>query len=267
VNSILSTGADVAELGRATGLLAPLLALLLGIRHATDPDHLAAVSSLVVGSRSGQAWRAGALGLSWGVGHALTLVALGIPIVGFGHALPAGIHGLAELLVGLVVIYLAVRLLLRWRRGHFHDHAHTHGLLLHSHPHFHEPTHVAPNATAHETTTHAVAHEHRHLEALGRSHRSAFGIGMIHGIGGSAGAGILLVTAAGQPGEAAAALTFFAGGTAVSMALVTGAFGFVLGRGPVTRNLHRLVPVLAVLTLIFGIWYAFAALQEIPAVF
>lgn len=252
----LSSG--LAGLGPGSATMALLVAFLLGLRHATDPDHLAAVSTLVLDEGPGRAWRAGTLGLAWGTGHATTLAALGLPIVLFGHRLPDAVQRSAEFVVGLIIVGLAVRLLRRWRRGRFHAHPHTHGALRHAHPHLHEHGASAP---------HPAAHEHRHADALGRSPLSAFGIGLVHGIGGSAGAGILLVTAAGEPGRAAAALLLFAAGTALSMALVSGAFGYVLARGPLARVLGRAVPAFGLLTLLFGVWYALAALEWVPYAF
>jgi cytochrome c biogenesis protein CcdA len=248
----------LAQLGGGSALMAVIVAFLLGLRHATDPDHLAAVSTLVLSEQRDRAWRAGALGLAWGLGHAATLVALGLPIVLFGHHLPEPVHQGAEFAVGIVIIVLAARLLRRWGRGHFHSHPHTHGKLRHTHPHLHEHGVDAD---------HPAAHEHRHLESLGRSPFSAFGIGLVHGIGGSAGAGILLVTAAGERPQAAAALLIFALGTALSMALVSGAFGYALARGPVARTLTRAVPVFALLTLLFGVWYALGAIEAVPYAF
>lgn len=92
---------------------------------------------------------------------------------------------------------LAIRLLLRWRRGYFHAHPHSHGEFRHSHPHLHE--HVPAVA-------HLATHKHPHAPSLGRSPLTAFGIGLVHGIGGSAGAGVLLVAAVPGRGHAIAAL-------------------------------------------------------------
>ena len=66
-------------------------AVLLGIRHATDPDHLTAVSTLVLSRDTNGARRAGVLGLAWGMGHAMTLLAFGIPLLLFARQLPAGV--------------------------------------------------------------------------------------------------------------------------------------------------------------------------------
>ena len=96
--------------------LALAIALLLGLRHATDPDHLTAVSTLVL-SDERAAGRAGLLGLFWGLGHATTLFLFGLPLVLFQGALPDQIHRAAEVAIGVLIAVLAVRLLLRWRRG------------------------------------------------------------------------------------------------------------------------------------------------------
>jgi high-affinity nickel permease len=70
----------LAELSGSGGVLAVLfVAVLLGLRHATDPDHLAAVSALIAGDDARGARRAGRLGLAWGAGHATTITIFGIP--------------------------------------------------------------------------------------------------------------------------------------------------------------------------------------------
>ena len=227
------------------------VAVLLGIRHATDPDHLTAVSTVVLSRGSEGARRAGVLGLAWGVGHATTLLAFGIPLLLFARRLPASMLQGAEVAIGLIIVFLAARLLLRWRRGHYHTHPHAHGDVLHAHPHVHEGSHPE----------HATGHAHAHAERLGRSPLAAFGIGMVHGLGGSAGAGILVVGAASSRVPGVAALVLFAGGTAASMALVSAAFGYALARPPVATRVNSLVPLLAIVSLIFGAWYALTALR------
>src|SRR5258705_13969785 len=68
------------------------VAILLGLRHATDPDHLAAVTTLVAGGRERAASRAAELGLAWGLGHAVTLFAFGLPVLLVGSSLPPGVQ-------------------------------------------------------------------------------------------------------------------------------------------------------------------------------
>jgi high-affinity nickel permease len=232
------------------GLVALAVALLLGLRHATDPDHLTAVSTLILSDQRDGARRAGALGLSWGLGHATTLLVFGLPVVLFRRYLPEGLIRGAEIAVGLVIVFLGLRLLLRWAQGYFHIHPHTHNGVQHSHPHVHEGrqgTHVP------------TRHTHPHAQVLGRSPLAAFGIGMVHGVGGSAGVGILVVGAASSQVAGVAALVLFALASALSMALVSSFFGYALLRGPVARRAVSLIPILAMASLAFGAWYALDA--------
>jgi cytochrome c biogenesis protein CcdA len=224
-------------------LLALLSALLLGLRHATDPDHLTAVSTLVMSDERRGGRRAAELGFAWGSGHALALLLLGLPVVLFDSFLPEVVQKGAEVAIGAVIVALAVRLLVRWRRGYFHAHEHTHDGVRHSHPHAHEGAHA----------------EHSHSHPT-RSPLAAFGIGAVHGIGGSGAAGVLLVSAV--PGRAAsvAALVVFALGTAISMAALSFGFGYALGRGPLLERVRVAVPAFGLAGLLFGTWYALAAL-------
>jgi ABC-type nickel/cobalt efflux system permease component RcnA len=245
----------IAGLADSTAVVALLVALLLGLRHATDPDHLTAVSTLVMSDQGGGA-RAVALGLWWGLGHAITLLTLGIPVVLFDDQLPQSVQRAAELAIGLLIVGLAVRLLVRWRRGYFHFHEHSHGQLRHTHPHTHP-----------RRGEHSIEHEHQHQEPLGRTPLAAFGIGLIHGTGGSAGAGILLVSAV--PGETASAVALgvLAVATALSMALLSWAFGRALASRPLRQTLRRVAPAFGTAGLLFGAWYALGALNAVPYVF
>jgi cytochrome c biogenesis protein CcdA len=214
----------IADLSGGAGLAVALaVALLLGLRHATDPDHLTAVSMIALHDHRRGARPATALGLAWGLGHASTLTALGLPVVLFGSSLPDALRRAAEVTIGAVIVGLAVRLLVRRHRGH-----------------------LGVNA---------------HAEALGRTPLAALAIGLLHGVGGSAAAGVLLVGALGGRAAGTLALGVFAAGTAVSMALVTAAFGHAIARGPVLRRVDGAVPVLGALSLLFGLWYAARALE------
>ena len=251
-------------LGSESALLALGVAFVLGLRHATDPDHLTAVSTLVLSDARGSTLRSAALGLAWGLGHATTLVAFGLPLVLFGNHLPAVVQQAAELAIGFVIAGLALRLLIRWRRGRLHVHPHTHGEIRHAHPHVHEESRAHGHAAEHR---HPEAHEHAHAEALGRTPLAAFGIGVVHGIGGSAGVGLLLVAAIPDRVMAAGALGLFGAGTALSMSLASAAFGQALVRGPLARAVPSLVPALGVFSLLFGVWYAVAALESLRRAF
>jgi hypothetical protein len=99
---------------------------------------------------------------------------------------------------------------------------------------------------------------------LGRSPLQAYGIGLLHGIGGSAGVGLLLLAAIPSHVEGALALVVFACFTAVSMAVASTTFGFALSRGPALRGFATVAPALGTLSLAFGAWYALGALGAVP---
>ena len=208
----------------ATFAVVAAVAIALGLRHATDPDHLAAVSTLIASTRERAVKRAAALGLAWGFGHALTLFAFGLPIVLYSAYLPARAQQGAETLVGLLIIALAIWLLARWRSG---------------------------NAATRRV----------------RSSRQAFGIGLVHGVGGSAGVGAILLATIDDRAIAVAGLGLLALFTAVSMTVVTGGLGLTLSTAPFERLLRRVVPVLGIASLGFGAWYALGALELAPYYF
>ena len=229
-----------------------LISALLGLRHASDPDHLAAVTTLIASERDHDKIRkAGSMGLFWGAGHGTTLVLIGLPLVLFNRFLPEAAQVAAETLIGAIIILLAVRLLLRWRRGLFHAHTHVHEDDAHGEPHRHVHSHAAEEARD--------SHGHAHPSPQ-RTPLSAYGVGLVHGIGGSGGLTLLLLSTISDKAQAAGALLLFAAGTAVSMALLSTAFGLAIAGGPVGRNFERVAPVLGVLGVAFGAWYAFGAL-------
>jgi high-affinity nickel permease len=239
----------IAHLSSGATLLAVAgVAVLLGLRHATDPDHLSAVGAIVATRPGSGARGALAIGLGWGAGHATSLVALGLPVVLFARHLPEAAGSAAEAAAGLLIIGLAVRLLIRWRRGLLHAHAHEHdGARRHAHLHGH-----APDGRG------------RHAERRVRTPLGAYAIGLVHGIGGSAGVAVLLLAAI--PGRALAitALVLFAAFTAVSMALCTGLAGVLLGTQRVRAAFPRIAPAMGAATLAFGAWYLAGALTLAP---
>lgn len=240
-----------------TLLLVIVVAVLLGLRHATDPDHLTAVSTLVAGERERTGRRAAALGAAWGCGHATTLFAFGLPVILFDDQAPRWVSQAAEVLIGLVIIGLALRLLMRWRHGYFHMHAHTHDGLEHTHPHAHPVT--TPRGDAHVRLPHAHVHPVRPRSCLG-----AYGVGLVHGIGGSAGVGVLLLAAIPNPLEGVAALSLFALCTIASMVIASFGLGYTISRRTVRHAFATVAPTLGALSLIFGAWYALGALEAVP---
>jgi len=221
----------IASLGSGEAfVLVALIAVLLGLRHATDPDHLTAVTALIAGDAHHDHRKARSLGFVWGLGHATTLFAFGVPIVLAKSYLPEPVQQGAETAVGILIVGLAVRLLIRWRNGAFRD---------------------------------GPGHRHSH----GRTPMQAYGIGLVHGMGGSAGVGVLLLAAIPDRAEAIVALGVFAAFTAVSMALASSTFGYALTRPPVLRRFATIAPALGMLSLVFGVWYSLGALNAVPYVF
>jgi len=209
-----------------------LVATLLGLRHATDPDHLAAMTTLVASGRERVTRSAARLGAWWGIGHGITLVVFGIPILLADRYLPEHLQQGAETAVAALIVFLALRLLVRWRHGYFD---------LHAHPH--------PDR----------AHRHAVRTPVG-----AVGVGLVHGMGGSAGVGVLLLAAIPSETVAVASLLLLALFTALSMTIVTAGFGLTLSRKPVASASATLVPVLGASSLAFGLWYAAAAWALAP---
>lgn len=225
----------------ATLLVVMTVAVILGLRHASDPDHLAAVTTLIASGKERTGRAAAALGLAWGLGHATSLFALGLPIVLYGAYLPDGLQRGAETLIGVLIVGLAVWLLIRWRRGAFDVHRHGDG----------EPRHA-----------HGPAHPRK-----ARTRPQAFAIGVLHGLGGTAGVGLLLLASIPSHVLAVTSLGVFAVFTAVSMALLSGGFGLTLSSAFVQRSFHRLAPLMGMLSLVFGVWYALGAQGVVPYYF
>jgi high-affinity nickel permease len=224
-----------------TVLLVLAVAVVLGLRHASDPDHLAAVSTLIASGRERSARSAAKLGLVWGLGHATTLFVFGLPVVLYSAYLPETLQTAAETSVGFVIVLLAVLLLVRWRGGAFRDEPHDHN-----------------------GGTHAHVHSRPHAHGRTRSGRQAYGIGLLHGMGGTAGVGLLLLAAIESHALAVVALALFAFFTAVSMALLSTGWGAALGSAPVRRSFNRIAPAVGAASLAFGVWYALGAQGVVP---
>jgi high-affinity nickel permease len=228
-----------------TGLFdgAPLLvalgiAFLLGLRHASDPDHLVAVTSLVA-AEDGDTRKAARLGAWWGIGHAGALVALGIPLIAFKTELPTWLESGAEKAIGAVILVLAARVIFKWARGDYRATSHAHD-------------------GGHRSRRHLRrGGGHGHHQVKVRSPAQALSIGLLHGLAGTGAIVLLLIAALPSRLEAAAALAVFAPMSIASMAACTAAFAWVLTR-PLIEPLYRtvLIPALGSFGMVFGLWYA-----------
>lgn len=183
-----------------------LLGLLLGMRHALDADHLAAVATLVTRSRSlgHTVWQ----GAAWGAGHTLTLLLFGGAVLVLGLVLPARAALALELAVGIMLVVLGAEVLYRlWRRRvHFHVHRHADG-----EKHFHAHAH-AGESVQHDPDH----HEHSHGFPL----RALF-VGMVHGMAGSAALILLSLEALSTPAWGLAYIALFGIGSIAGMAALS----------------------------------------------
>jgi len=174
------------------------IGLLLGLRHAFEPDHLAAVSTLAT-RPSPRLWSAARLGLVWGLGHTATVGIVVLFIIVLGIQVPARFWPAAELLVAALLVVLGAVVISRYIRGRWHMHAHTHP----SGPHLHLHSH-----------SHATGHEHAHgtVDA-----RRSLGFGIAHGLAGSGAIAALLVAAAPDTASRIAYFAAFGIGTILGM--------------------------------------------------
>jgi high-affinity nickel permease len=225
-----------------TGLFdgAPLLvalgiAFLLGLRHASDPDHLVAVTSLVA-AEGGDTRKAARIGGWWGVGHAAALLVIGVPLIAFKTQLPAWLESGAEKAIGTLILVLAARVIYKWARGDYRATAHAH-------------------ADGHRNRRHLSKGDgHRHVKV--RTPAQALSIGLLHGLAGTGAVVLLLIAALPSRLEAGLALAVFAPMSIASMAALTAAFAWVLTR-PIIEPVYRsiLIPVLGLFGVMFGAWY------------
>ena len=264
--------ADAAPLGIA------LLGLLLGMRHATDPDHVIAVTTIV--SRERRLTTAARIGVVWGLGHTLTVLLVGAAIIVFKIAIPTRLGLAMEFAVAVVLILLGVgavaslmRKLAAGARGtssvhqgpheHLHEHPivhthpHAHAGALHSHPH----VHIGDGESADDS----VHHDHRipadKLPAFGsqRPLLKSFGVGLVHGLAGSAAIALLVLSAIPQPLWATLYLVIFCVGTIIGMGLITVAIStpFVVASRRVSWIRNGLVTGSGLLSFGFGLFLAY----------
>ena len=178
------------------------LGFLLGMQHAPEADHIAAVSSIA--ARRSHVADIVKHGLTWGLGHTLTLFVFAGAAILLGHAIPENVARPIETAVGIMLVGLGAHVLWRlWRdRVHFHRHGHGDGTV-----HFHAHSHAG------ETAAHArAAHVHEH----GFRWRTLL-VGLVHGMAGSAALLVLAVTQASSPAVGLGYVALFGVGSMIGM--------------------------------------------------
>jgi len=213
-----------------SGLAILLIGFFLGMRHATDPDHVIAVSTIV--SREKSLSKAALIGAFWGFGHTITIVVVGAAIVGFHLVIPARLGLTMEFAVALMLILLGVLNLTgisRWLSEKFspahprvtgeHEHIHEHGSHLHFHWHEH-----APAKDHHGDALATPSWLRGPFAKLGLFHSlRPLLVGIVHGLAGSAAVALLVLSTIHDPRWAAFYLLVFGIGTIAGMILITAA--------------------------------------------
>jgi len=232
-----------------------VLGFFLGMRHATDGDHVIAVSTIV--SRYRSVKHAVAIGAIWGVGHTLTILLVGGGIILFGWVIPARIGLSMELSVGIMLILLGVLNLagiLRWITNNFSHAQHPHGDYVRTHLHAHGPE-IRPHDPAH--TPHNWLDRHFGRLGLYNIVRPLV-VGLVHGLAGSAAVALLVLTTIRNPKWAVAYLLLFGAGTIAGMTLITGAMGVPFAYADSrSRLIHGLRVASGLISLAFGLFIVY----------
>jgi len=203
-----------------------LLGFFLGMRHATDPDHVVAVSTIV--TRHRQRGGAAKIGALWGLGHTLTILVVGGGIILLGWVIPPRLGLSLELAVGGMLIVLGLRNLsgLRATASATHVHPHAHGDYVHSHAHQHNP-----ESHPHTPEQTPLARLDHWLGSLGGYQAvRPIVVGIVHGLAGSAAVALLILTVIRDPLWSILYLLVFGLGTIGGMMLVTAAVAWPFAR-------------------------------------
>ena len=203
------------------------LGFFLGMRHATDPDHVIAVTTIV--SHQPTAVRAARTGIFWGIGHTLTIFVVGGAIILFGLVIPPRIELSMELSVGVMLVVLGAMNISSFFRAVprtlpsageakiVHSHAHSHGEYVHSHPHGH-----APELHPHAPERTPLARLDRRLGKVGLYQQvRPLVVGVVHGLAGSAAVALLVLATIRDSRWTIAYLLVFGVGTIAGMMLIT----------------------------------------------
>jgi ABC-type nickel/cobalt efflux system permease component RcnA len=233
----------------SVGILALLgLGLLFGLKHATEVDHVVAVSTIVSEHRS--VFRSALVGGLWGAGHTASLMVVGVVVLVFRAAIPASVASWLEFGVALMIIGLGVLAMTRAlrRRSDVHLHKHSHDGHSHVHVHFHEAT-----------TRHDQAHPSTHTHAISSIGIKPVLVGMMHGLAGSGALTLLVLTQIESVWLGLLYIAVFGIGSIVGMLLMSGLIGvpFALSSRNLSGLHHRLQAAAAGLSIAFGLWYAY----------
>lgn len=229
--------------------LFPILAVgfAIGMQHATDPDHVVAVSTIV--SRERNTLGAALIGAAWGVGHSLTILAVGTAVVLLGWAIPPRLGLSMEFVVALMLVWLGAVTIRGASAGTVHEHPHQHGGQRHAHVHDHA---AGPHAHTHDPA--AMRWLDRRLAGLHLYQLvRPLLVGIVHGLAGSAAVALLVLATLGNRQAGVLYLLVLGLGTIAGMMLVTAGISLPFRiTGNSTAWLRRLRLAAGVLSIGFG---------------
>jgi sulfite exporter TauE/SafE len=217
------------------------LGFVLGLKHATEADHLAAVSTIVSERRS--ITQSAVVGALWGAGHTVSLLFAGLLVMGLGIVIPEPVANVFELAVALMIIFLGMRLL------RVHIHAHTHGGKSHVHFHFKDERHA-------------------HGGHSGLIGWRPVVVGVVHGLAGSAALTLLVLSEVVRQGSVLlgfAYLSIFGLGSIGGMLMMSVLIGlpFSFGARFFQRTLLPLRVFTGTISTSFGFFYAWRIVQKL----
>ncbi len=232
------------------------------MRHATDADHVIAVTAIVSGER--RIGAAARIGIAWGLGHSVTVFLVGGAIILFKLTIPARLGMAMEFAVAIVLILLGISVLARSSprvANLFGLKSNENEWLTHSHAHAHEgTTHAHPHAHAHGDQHSHQSHLFPQPARFARgSLERAFSVGLVHGLAGSAAIALLVLSAIPDPRWGLVYLAIFGFGTIVGMALITTAIGLPVSLTAARLGSlnHALLLGAGLLSLGFGLFLAY----------
>ena len=222
------------------------IGLLFGLKHATEVDHVVAVSTIA--SQQRNVLRSALVGALWGAGHTVSLLIVGVIVLSLRIAIPKSVSNWFEFGVALMIIGLGTTAL--WgalrKRGDVHVHEHTHEGVAHVHIHFHE------SETRHKG-------ERKHSHAVSVVGIKPVLIGMMHGLAGSGALTLLVLTQIESVWVGFLYLAIFGFGSIVGMLVMSSLIGlpFALSSRSLSSLHHRMQLAAAIVSIAFGFWYAY----------
>lgn len=232
-----------------------LLGFLLGIKHATDADHVIAVTTIV--SRARKLRHAAMVGVTWGIGHSIMIIAVGVMIILFHVSIPLRLQLLFEFVVAIALVLLGllnISGMTKWLLASYNG--------LHSHFHSHDRVHV--HVHAHENPRLQEPASHAHISEFVSQHGilqliRPLLVGIIHGLAGSAAIALLVLGSISDASTGFLYLGIFSVGTIIGMTALTTLLGIpiVAGSKKIARFDHTVTLIAGCVSILYGLYFGY----------